>query len=285
MIIGVLMLTINDGMAKYLTESYPIGQVITLRSGLIILILWVGLKVSGYSRNLKVNRWDQQIFRASLMTGATFCFILGLSLLPIADAIAITFAGPILTMALAVPLLGETVSWHRWVVISFGLFGVLIIIQPTGDAFKLATLAPLGTAIFGALRDLVTRQISGSESSAAILMISTILITVVGLTTWPFGWNEIQIAHFWIFIASAGLVGLAQYLMIEAFRLAEATKVSPFKYSSLIWAIIIGALIWGDFPDITVLFGALLLVGSGVYLLYDERRSSNTPQKESSDNE
>jgi drug/metabolite transporter (DMT)-like permease len=271
MIGGALALTINDGMAKYLTESYPVGQVMALR-GTFILCLLIFLFISAKKKlNLKIYSWRNNFYRAAAMTGSTFCFITGLSYLPIADAIAIAFAAPLLTTVLAVFCLRERVGLHRWVAIFFGFIGVLIIVQPTGDAFKVAALAPLGAAFFGAIRDVITRKITSSESSFTILVTSMFLITLAGYFTFPLGWSEFQVEHIWLFLCSSILVGAAQYLMIEAFRLGEVGLISPFKYSSLLWAVIIGFIIWGDIPGHFVLVGATILIISGVYLLRGEK--------------
>ena len=271
MIGGALALTINDGMAKYLTESYPVGQVMALR-GTFILCLLIFLFISAKKKlNLKIYSWRNNFYRAAAMTGSTFCFITGLSYLPIADAIAIAFAAPLLTTLLAVFCLRERVGLHRWVAIFFGFIGVLIIIQPTGDAFKVAALAPLGAAFFGAIRDVITRKITSSESSFTILLTSMFLITLAGYLTFSLGWSEFQVEHIWLFLCSSILVGVAQYLMIEAFRLGEVGLISPFKYSSLLWAVIIGFIVWGDIPGYFVLVGATILIISGVYLLRGEK--------------
>jgi len=270
MTLGALVLTINDGMAKYLTESYPVGQVMALRGVLIVALLAVFYVGSGRTTALKVNRWSHQLGRASLMTLSTICFVTGLSLLPIADAIAIAFAGPLLTVALAIPFLGERVGWRRWIAILVGFAGVLVMVQPTGDAFRVAALAPLGAAFFGACRDVVTRRISGTESSSAILMISTSFVTLAGFLSWPLGWAPIQVEHLWIFAISGIFVGGAQYLMIEGFRLGEVALIAPFKYTTLIWAVLIGAIFWGDVPGTGVWIGAVLVVAGGMYLLRSE---------------
>ncbi|MAZ98743.1 MAG: hypothetical protein CMM39_04850 [Rhodospirillaceae bacterium] len=272
---GALALTINDGMAKYLTETYPVGQVMAIRGTSILVLLAVFILVSRNRITVKINSWRNNLYRGLAMTGSTFCFITGLSLLPIADAIAIAFAAPLLTTILAVFFLKERVGWHRWVAIFFGFVGVIIIVQPTGDAFKLAALAPLGAAFFGAIRDVITRKITNSESSLTILITSMFLITLSGYATYPLGWSEIQIKHLWLFLGSSVLVGLAQYLMIEAFRLGEVGLISPFKYSSLIWAIIIGFVVWGDIPNYLVLIGSVVVVLSGIYLLRGERIAKN----------
>ena len=271
MIGGALALTINDGIAKYLTETYPVGQVMALR-GTFILCLLIFLFISARKKlNLKIYSWRNNFYRAAAMTGSTFCFITGLSYLPIADAIAIAFAAPLLTTLLAVFCLRERVGLHRWVAIFFGFIGVIIIVQPTDDAFKVAALAPLGAAFFGAIRDVITRKITSSESSFTILLTSMFLITLAGYLTFPLGWSEFQVEHIWLFLCSSILVGVAQYLMIEAFRLGEVGLISPFKYSSLLWAVIIGFIVWGDIPGYFVLVGATILIISGVYLLRAEK--------------
>ena len=118
---GALALTINDGMAKYLTETYPVGQVMAIRGTSILVLLAVFILVSRNRITVKINSWRNNLYRGLAMTGSTFCFITGLSLLPITDAIAIAFAAPLLTTILAVFFLKERVGWHRWVAIFSGL--------------------------------------------------------------------------------------------------------------------------------------------------------------------
>ena len=267
---GALSLTINDAMAKYLTQSYPVGQVMALRGLSIILLLIAFLFFMNNLQALKIFSWKGHLLRAGAMTGSTFFFITGLSLLPITDAIAIAFVAPILTTILGVIILREAVSWKRWTAIFVGFFGVIIILQPTSDAFKIAAIAPMGAAAFGAARDVITRAISGSENSLSILFTSMLMITIAGFLTYPLGWSAVKLSHIWIFITSSLLVGLAQYLMIEAFRLGEVALISPFKYSSLLWATLIGLVIWNDLPSKHVVLGAFILILSGIYLLRNE---------------
>ena len=267
---GALSLTINDAMAKYLTQSYPVGQVMALRGLSIILLLITFLFFMNNLQALKIFSWRGHLLRAGAMTGSTFFFITGLSLLPITDAIAIAFVAPILTTILGVIILREAVSWKRWTAIFVGFFGVIIILQPTSDAFKIAAIAPMGAAAFGAARDVITRAISGFENSLSILFTSMLMITIAGFLTYPLGWSAVKPSHIWIFITSSLLVGLAQYLMIEAFRLGEVALISPFKYSSLLWATLIGLVIWNDLPSKHVVLGAFILILSGIYLLRNE---------------
>ena len=267
---GALSLTINDAMAKYLTQSYPVGQVMALRGLSIIMLLIAFLFFMNNLKALKIFSWKGHLLRAGAMTGSTFFFITGLSLLPITDAIAIAFVAPILTTILGIIILREAVSWKRWVAIFVGFFGVIIILQPTSDAFKIAAIAPMGAAAFGAARDVITRAMSGSENSLSILFTSMLMITIAGFLTYPLGWSAVKPSHILIFITYSLLVGRAQYLMIEALRLGEVALISPFKYSSLLWATLISLVIWDDLPSKNVVLGAFILILSGIYLLKNE---------------
>lgn len=273
MVIGMVILTANDGIAKYLTQSYPVGQVLALRGSVVVaLIVAWGLASRRPAAFFTVVDWRLQMARAVLMSGSTFAFVTGLSLLPIADNIAISFAGPILTAAFAVPLLGERIGWRRWTAIMVGFGGVVVMVRPTPDAFQYAALVPLCAALMGALRDVVTRQLSRTDSTRSILLVSTATVTAAGFaTTIGGGWQPVAPPHLALFLVSGVCVGFAQALTIEAFRWGEASIVAPFKYTSLVWAVIIGAVIWGDIPGLAVALGSTIVVASGLYILHRER--------------
>jgi drug/metabolite transporter (DMT)-like permease len=179
-------------------------------------------------------------------------------------------------------ILGERVGWRRWLAVLVGFAGVLFMLRPGGDALQWAILFPLGAAICGGLRDLITRRISGTETTVAVLAVTTSVVLLSGLATAPFtAWVEIQSAHLGMFIASGILVAIAHTLMIEAFRRGEAALVAPFKYSSLLWGTLIGFLMFGDLPDRWTIVGAVIIVAAGLYVLHRERRalaaSAGTP--------
>ena len=218
------------------------------------------------------------------MTVSTFLFATALSLMPIADAIAIAFSGPVIATALAALLLHESVGWCRWSAIGVGFAGVVIMVRPTPDLIRLITIVPLLAALFGAFRDIVTRRMgTGGESTLAIMLISTSVVTVAGLATIPLGWSPLRVADLGWFAVSALLVALAQGLIIESFRLGAVGLVGPFKYTSLVWAVLLGFLVWGDLPDPWTWVGSTLVVGSGLYIWRRElalaklRRSRVTP--------
>ena len=267
MVIASGLLTVQDAMVKWIAQSYPVGQVMTLRGVFVIATVVLWARARRRTADLRVSNWGLQLTRGTLMSVSTFLFVTGLTLMPIADAIAIAFAGPVIATALAALLLGEPVRWRRWTAVVIGFSGVIVMLRPTPELIRLVALVPLLAALVGAFRDIVTRRMgTGGESTLAIMLISTSVVTFAGLLTIPFGWVPLRIADLGWFVMSALLVGLAQALMIESLRLGEVGLVAPFKYTSLVWAVLLGLAVWGDLPDAWTWVGSSLVVGSGLYI-------------------
>lgn len=280
MVIASGLLTVQDAMVKWIAQSYPVGQVMTLRGVFVIAIVVLWAMARRRTNQLRVSNWKLQLTRGTLMATSTFLFVTGLTLMPIADAIAIAFAGPVIATALAALLLGETIRWRRWTAIAMGFTGVVVMLRPTPDLIRVVAVVPLLAALVGAFRDIVTRKMgTGGESTLAIMLVSTAVVTFAGLFTIPFGWVPVNIADTGLFIASALLVGFAQALMIEALRLGEVGLVAPFKYTSLVWAVLLGLLVWGDLPDAWTWVGSILVVGSGIYIWHRELTLARTGQE------
>lgn len=271
MVIASGLVTVQDAMVKWIAQSYPVGQVMTLRGVFVIAVVVLWAKATHRTGQLRVSNWNLQLTRGTLMSISTFLFVTGLTLMPIADAIAIAFAGPVIATALAALLLNESIRWRRWTAIIIGFAGVVVMLRPTPELIRLVALVPLLAALVGAFRDIITRKMgTGGESTLAIMLVSTTVVTVGGLLTIPLGWVSVDIGDLGWFIASALLVALAQPLMIESFRLGEVGLVAPFKYTSLVWAVLLGLLVWGDLPDAWTWVGSTLVVGSGLYIWHRE---------------
>ncbi|MED5358294.1 MAG: DMT family transporter [Pseudomonadota bacterium] len=270
---GLLLLTINDATAKWLTDSYPVPQIISLRGITILLPLVIILYFRGGFAAFKPYRIRNQALRALCFVGSTFFIITALSMMPLADAVAFTFTGPLIIAVLAPFLLSEHVGWRRWSAIIVGFVGVVLIARPTPDAFQWAALVALGAAFWSALRDMVTRRISAEESSDLILFYSTVAVMTVGvLAAFVYPWRMPN-AEDWALFALLGVLnGGAHYMIIEAHRWAEASVIAPFRYTALVWAFILGYFLWGDVPDAWLLSGSALVVASGLYILHRETR-------------
>jgi len=191
MVVGGAFLTANDAVLKWLTGGYPTGQIMALRGLFVLLpIVFLVWRQGGVS-SLRVASVRGQGFRAGLVVAGTFLFVTGLEYLPLADAISITFAGPLFITAMAAAILGETVGWRRWAAVFVGFSGVVLIMRPGSGAMQWAALLPLAASLTGALRDIVTRHLAGRESSVAILAVTTITVIFAGLLTLPFGWQPV----------------------------------------------------------------------------------------------
>ena len=272
-VIGVLFLTANDAVSKYLVETYPVGQVICLRqAATLLVILPYAMWVTGWGA-LRVVSWRGQLTRGLLFAGGSALMVLGLSVLPLATVITIMFASPMFIAAFSAPLLSERVTLNRWVAIIGGFAGVVIVVRPGAAAFEWALLIPVACALVNAFRDISTRWLARTETSIAILLWSTVIVTAVAATTAPFGWQPLTgTATAW-FVAVGVFNAGAHFFLIEALRLAQVAVIAPVRYTALIWATMMGFLVWGELPDGWVLTGAAVIVASGLWMVRGERRS------------
>ena len=270
MLAGTFFMSLNNAVLKYMSAGYPAGQVLFMRGTFIFIPIAIFIWRAGGFQSAKVDSYGGHAIRAAFTVASGFMFVIGVRYLPLADATAISFAGPLFITMLATPVLGEYVGWRRWSAVIVGFIGVLIITRPTGDVVRLAVLLPLGSAFAAAMRDLITRRIAARETSNSILVTTTTAVMLAGLATLPMGWIVPTPGDLGL-IAMGGLVsGCGHYCMIETFRHAEAGLVAPFKYSSILYAVAMGYLFWGDLPDAWVITGTMILVASGLYILRRE---------------
>lgn len=276
MVGGLVLLVASDAAAKWLTAGYPVSEVISLRGVLVVFMIVAIAARRRTMASLRVRNRRGQALRASLATVSSFAFIFGLSLLPLADATAATYTGPLFATALAAPILAERVGVARWLAVITGFAGMLLMLRPGASALNWAILLPAAAALFGALRDLVTRRISVTESSWSILLTSNLSVVavgfVLGVSTGASTWSVPSTFDLALMALSGLLLGTAHFLHIEAYRYAQASTVGPFRYTSLLWAVLIGFVVWGELPDTWVLAGAALVIASGLYVLKLEWR-------------
>jgi drug/metabolite transporter (DMT)-like permease len=276
MVVGVALLTANDAVSKYLTESYPVGQVICLRQAatLLVIVPYV-MAITGWGA-LRVVSWQGQIVRGLLFVANAAFIVLALSLLPLATVITIMFASPIITAAVSMPMLGERVDRSRWLAILAGFAGVLIVVRPGAASFEWALLIAVAASFANSLRDVMTRLLSRTETSIAILFWSTLIVMAAGALTAPFGWRPVTGADAAWFAVAGVFNASAHFLLIVALRLGEAAVITPVRYTALIWATIIGYMVWRELPDAWVLAGSALIIASGIAMVRVEARKART---------
>lgn len=272
MIVSGALLTGNDAAMKSVSKSIPLGEILFMRGAMAFALLVLAASLFGRLADLRVTQYRAQTTRALLMIAGTFLFIGGLRQMPLADAVAVAFIGPVLVTAMAPALLGEHVGWRRWLAVLTGFAGVILMLRPGPGSFYWVALLPLGAACTGALRDIITRRLANRDSTLATLAVTTGGVSLGGLVTLPFGWTPIPLADLGLLALAATLLCAAHYLMIEAFRLSQAAVVVPFKYVSLIWAMLLGFILWQQVPETVTVLGAGLVVLAGLYILHRERR-------------
>jgi drug/metabolite transporter (DMT)-like permease len=270
-----LLLVFNDSFAKLTLEHLPVGQFMVLRGATCTLMIFVWICLRGQLRLLTIHNWPAMSVYAVCMAASTHCFLNALNLMPLGDATAITFASPIFTTAMAAMILKEQVGWRRWTAVGVGFLGVLLLLAPTGQGYPLvATLLPLAVAGFVAVRDIASRRLSATDASIAILFYNTAAVTLSGVITAPLepAWlmpSGIEIVYI---VSAATMLALAQYCIVEAYRLAELSLIMPSRYASLVFAALGGFLVWHDIPTWNVALGAAVIAGSGLFIWYREQR-------------
>ena len=273
MVAGGLGLALNSTVVKFLVDDYPPGQIMVLRGLFVCLIVAAFVWRDGGVATLRIGNYPGQLTRALCLATTTYLMIRSVEFLPLGDVFAINHASPLIITALAVPILGERVGWRRWLAVSVGFAGVLIMLRPTPAAFQVAALLPLSVAFISAVRDIITRILAVTDSSTATFAVTTGVIILAGIILSLFsGWAPIQPADVWLFALAALFQGTAHFLLIETFRFAEAKIVAPFKYATILWAMLIGYLFWGEAPDAWIIGGGALVVASGLYVLHRTAR-------------
>jgi drug/metabolite transporter (DMT)-like permease len=269
---GILLLTLNDAVSKYLTESFPVGQVICLRQAATLLVIVpYAMMATGWG-TLRVVSWPGQLTRGGLFVVGASLMVWGLSTLPLATVITIMFVSPTFIAALSAPILSERVGLHRWLAIIGGFVGVVIVVRPGGTSFEWVLLVPVAGALVNAFRDIMTRRLSRTETSVSILFWSAVIVTAASATTALAGWQPVSATAVAWFVLLGMLNAGAHFLLIEGYRLAEASLVAPVRYTGLIWAVVLGYAVWGQLPDAWVLAGAAVIIASGVYMIRAETR-------------
>lgn len=265
----MLAFVILDTLMKYLTRDYGTTQVVWARYVFHMVVLVAVLAPTGRLR-LGTRRLGLQIFRSLLLLGATACFVFGLNYLPLAEATTITFLSPLVVTALSVPLLRERVGPRRWTAVIVGFVGVLIVTRPGSGAIHPAAFVLLGTALCFGLYQITTRLLGTDEDPFTTLFYTALTGAVCMTLIVPFAWRPPSPEAWAMMIAAGGFGALGHFFLIKAYTLAPASVLAPFVYTQLVWATLAGVVVFGDLPDLWTIVGALVIIGSGLYVFYRE---------------
>lgn len=272
MVAAVGVFTLMDAIAKYLSRWYPVPGIVWARYALNLLILLAWFAARGELGRLRTARPGIQLARGLLLAGATLIYFTSLTVLPLADAAAIAFVLPLFVAALAVPMLNERLDLPRVLAIGAGLAGALIVVRPGSAVFTLYALLPMAMALCNALYQILTRKVAGVEHPLTSLIWGAIVGAVVLSAVLPFSWKTPDQAAHWALLGVIGmLASVGHYLLIRAYDYASATLLAPYTYSGLIWAMLLGFAVFGNFPDGWSLTGMAVIVVSGMFLASRQR--------------
>jgi drug/metabolite transporter (DMT)-like permease len=274
-IASVVLFAGMSASVKALGQDIPTGQVIFVRGILSMAVLALIAWGSNSLYLLKTRNWRSHALRSVSGTVSMFCLFTAVTLIPLADVTAITFASPMFLTVLAMLFLGERIHRFRWTALGIGFLGVLIMIGPHlsfAEGSSFGVLAALGAAMFSAIAMVFLRSMSGGGGEHAITitfyfsLTFTICSALTALQGWP--WPT---ASQWLFIVLAGLLGvIGQLLMTYSYRYAEASTIAPLEYTSIIMSVILGYVFFDEMPTLSVWIGAPLVVGSGLIILWRE---------------
>ncbi|MEM6382183.1 MAG: DMT family transporter [Pseudomonadota bacterium] len=271
MIMAVALFSLLDAMGKHLGASLPILQVAWVRFATHLLFCFAFLQLWRHPGRLKTDRPWLQITRGLLLLGTTVFNFFALQHLQLAETASIMFSAPIVVAALAVPLLGEHVGVRRWAAIAVGFIGVLIVTRPGLDGLGWPALIAVASMTCFAFYSLTTRLLATGQDAASLVFYSAavpaIVIMPIGIFVWVWPTDGLT----WLILLSTGLVGgVGHWLLVKAHQRADASTLSPFIYTQIVWMIGLGWLWFGDIPTSWTLIGAAIIIGSGLYILYRE---------------
>jgi drug/metabolite transporter (DMT)-like permease len=268
---STVFLGASDVTAKYLSATLPSVEIAWIRFLVFALIMSPAMLPGSPLYALHSGRPGLQVMRGVALLGSSLFFISGLRYLPIAEASATGFVSPLFVTALSIVFLRESVGMRRWLATAVGLIGVLIILRPGSSAFHPAAFFPIVSALAWACTLIMTRMMSGREHAITTMTYSSIvgvciLSLLVPLVWVAPSWHDIL---FGIFIGVASTAG--QWIVVLAFRYADASVLAPFSYTQLLWVSVLGFMIFGEVPDIWTVTGAAFIVASGLYTAHRER--------------
>jgi drug/metabolite transporter (DMT)-like permease len=273
MVIATFVFTLGDVAMRLAAGTIPTGQSVFLRSTTSVLLVAFAAYYTGVLATLRRALVPWMAWRSIGDAGNSLLFQAALPRMLFADIMAVLQLTPLSLTAASALFLGASVGWRRWCAVAAGLLGTLMVIKPGSGAFNIWALLAIGSVLCGTLRDIATRRIDGGISPLIILLVSQALVAMAGLGLSLFQVWVWPSASDLLLVAFAGTMTLLGHLaMIVSLRIGDIATVAPFRYAGIVWAILIGILLWSEFPDAWSLAGIAILILAGVYTFHRERR-------------
>jgi drug/metabolite transporter (DMT)-like permease len=272
MLAGIAIFSINDALGKWLVANYSVGELLLVRSAAALVVLIPFIRNAGVEAFATAPRPLLQVARIVLSAIEVAMFFWAVSYLPLADASTFYLATPIYVTVLSAFLLNERTGWRRGSAVAVGFAGVVLALRPSPASFTLPALIAVGGSLFFAVLLVTTRML---RSTAQMVLISGQLVStlVFGAVMAPFGWANPSRLDFLLLVLFGVLSVVALACVNRALKLAPASVVVPYQYTTIIWAIVLGYAVFGDVPDLFMLAGAAIIIAAGLYIFWLEQRS------------
>jgi drug/metabolite transporter (DMT)-like permease len=270
MLLGVFLFSCNDALGKWLLGTYSVGQMLFIRSVAAMLVLIPFIWRAGAAPFAAAPRPRLQIVRVLLSTLEVVMFFVAVSYLPLADTVAFYLAAPIFVTALSALFLGEQVGWRRWTAVLVGFVGVILTLRPSTATLTWPALIALAGSFFFSLLMITTRMLRGTAD--VVFTTGQVGTTLVFATiAAPFGWITPSLPDL-LGLALLGIVAIVALTCVNrSLKLSPASVVVPYQYTLIVWAILFGYTVFGDVPDLPMLFGSTIIVAAGLYIFWREQ--------------
>lgn len=271
-LLATFLFASHDTLSKYLSGFYPVMLVVWARYVVHTLLMAFIFMPSSGLRVLRTKRPLFQVLRALALLGTSLFFTSSLLFIPQAEATAVNFLAPLLVTALSVPLLREHVTRGQWCAVIVGFIGVMVIIHPGGELFTPAILLPLSSALCFAFYQLLTRLVSPYDSPTTSNFFAGLFNTLVMSALVPFFWQTPEFKH-WPLLLALGACGMGAHLLLtQAFRYAAPAMLAPFSYCQIVFAGLLGWLVFDHMPPLDALIGIAIICLSGLAAAWQQRR-------------
>lgn len=275
MMISMAGFVLNDTMIKLISSEIDLYQAVFLRgimaSALLGVLAWHkgALSFRPTRHELKIISW-----RTFSEVGATFCFLTALFNMPLANATAILQSLPLAVPLAASIFLGQRVGWRRYLAILIGFCGVLLIIKPGTDGFSVYSMWALGAVGFVTLRDLLSYKLSPQTPSIYVALFTALAVMLLaGAASSTQDWQDVSLTNAIRLMAASGFILVGYISAVVAMRHGDIAVVSPFRYSVMIWALLLGIFVFGETPDMLTILGTAIIIATGVFTFYRERKA------------
>lgn len=283
-LLSALLFAAMSAFVRQLGDVVPVGQLVFFRSACAIPPVLLIYAIRGeLASAVYTSRPLGQLGRGALSVGGMFSNFSALTRLPLADATAISFASPLITVALAAVILKERVRAYRWTAVLVGFAGVIVMLIPHFDISHYAAAGAMSAATIGSILALVsafcnagtviqTRRLTQSETTSSIVFYFSLVTALAGALTLPFAWLTPTFSQLAMLISLGIFGGVAHIFLTESYRHATASVVAPFDYSAMLWALLLGYWVFGELPSALVYVGAIIVAGAGLFVIWRERQ-------------